>query len=216
MRALLLIVFCLATSGGSAAAASFDCKKARTKAEKLICATPDLSKADEELARQYKAARRATRDAKALRQAQAAWLRRRRDACADAACMLGVYEQRVAELRATARPGGRTGTYYQDGNSVDILEIAPDVLRFEIAAFWHSGENVNTGELCGEIKVKGNKARYGRKADGCELEWTFGKDGGLTIDQEGNCDFGFNVTATGNYDKSSSDPPALLFCHEHH
>ena len=218
MRLLLLLVVCslLTGTGGSAAAASFDCAKAGTRAEKLICATPALSKADEELGRQYKAARAATKDARALRQAQMGWIRRHRDACADAACMLEAYERRIAELRATARPGGRTGTYSVDDNTLEILEIAPGVLRFELLALWSSGESVNTGQRCGEIKLAGNPSRgtYGRKEDGCQLAWTFRKDGGLTIRQEGLCDFGVNVTAEGTYKRERSDAPALTFCYE--
>jgi len=218
MRVLLLLVVCslLTGTGGSAAAASFDCAKAGTRAEKLICATPELSKADEELGRQYKAARAATRDAKGLRQAQMGWIRRHRDACADAACMRKAYEQRIAELRATARPGGRTGTYSVDDNTLEILEIAPGVLRFEFLGLWNTGVDVNTGQLCGEITIKGNTSRgtYGRKEDDCQLAWTFRKDGGVTIRQEGLCDFGANVTAAGTYKRERSDAPALTLCYE--
>jgi uncharacterized protein YecT (DUF1311 family) len=223
MRALLSIVVCVTVFGGSAAAASFDCKKARTRAEKLICATPELSKADEELAREYKSARQATRDAKPLREAQALWLRRKRDACADAACMLAVYKRRVIELRATARPTGRTGRYEHHGSSIDILEIAPGVLWFYISAILPANESVHTGDLCGEIKVERSKAKYVGKEGGkdcepaswvscCELVWTFREDGSFKIVQEGGCDFGAGVTAAGTYEKSSSDAPSFEFC----
>ncbi len=39
-----------------AQAASFDCGKAKTRVEKLICANAELSKLDEQLSREYKAA----------------------------------------------------------------------------------------------------------------------------------------------------------------
>lgn len=221
MRALLTIAVCLIMFGGSAAAASFDCKKARTRAEKLICATPELSKADEELDRAYKAARRATKNAKALREAQALWLRRKRDACADAACMRAAYERRVLELRATAKPTGRTGSYESDGSSIDILEISPGVLRFYISAIWSGKESVHTGDLCGDVKVEGKRARYVGAAGGkdceagvscCELTWTFREGGKLEIAQEGGCNFGAGVTAAGAYEKSSSNAPTFEFC----
>lgn len=217
MRALLSIVVCLAISSGTAAAASFDCKKAKTSAEKLICATPELSKADEELAREYKAARQATKNGKALREAQAAWLRNTRNACADAACMLAAYKQRVAELRATARPSGRTGTYEQDdargANRVYVLEVTPGVLRFEISASWYSDDDAAAGQLCGEVKVEGKMAKFGREETGCALEWTFGKDGRIEIEQNGECDLGNKVLVAGKYKKSGGDAPALEFCH---
>jgi uncharacterized protein len=46
-----LVASCVASS---AVAASFDCRKARTAIEKLICRTPELSVADENLAKLYK------------------------------------------------------------------------------------------------------------------------------------------------------------------
>lgn len=219
MRVLLSIVVCSilvgAGAAGSAVAASFDCKKAKTKAEKLICATPALSKADEELGRQYKAARAATRDDKGLRETQQRWIRKHRDTCADAACMLAAYERRIPELRATARPGGRTGTYSVDDNDLEILEIAPGVLRFHLLALFPHGDQVNTGEVCGEITIKGgtSKGKYRGEDHDCRLEWTFRKDGSLTIDQEGGCDFGANVMASGTYKKDGSDAPTLSLCY---
>lgn len=214
MRLLISFVVCsvLAGTGGSAAAASFDCQKARTRAEKLICATPALSRADEELGRQYKAARAATRDAKGLRDAQQRWVRKR-DLCADAACMLAAYEHRIPELRATARPGPRTGTYSVGDNTLDVLEIAPGVLRFHLLALFPQGDSVNTGEACGEIKLQGSKGKY-REEDGCQLDWTFQKDGSVKIRQEGDCgNFGANVTAGGTYKKDGGDAPTLALCY---
>src|SRR5215472_14292419 len=41
---------------GTSQAASFDCAKAQTKVEKLICSNPTLSKADDALAAAYKKA----------------------------------------------------------------------------------------------------------------------------------------------------------------
>jgi uncharacterized protein len=214
MRLLISFVVCsvLAGTGGRAAAASFDCKKARTQAEKLICATPALSRADEELGRQYKAARAATKDAKGLRDAQQRWVRKR-DLCADAACMLAAYERRIPELRATARPGPRTGTYSVDDNTLEVLEIAPGVLRFHLLALFPHGDQVNIGEACGEIKLQGSKGKY-RDEDGCQLDWSFQKDGSVKISQGGDCgNFGASVTADGTYKKDDADAPTLSLCY---
>jgi len=41
---------------GTTSAASFDCTKARTKIEKVICSTPALSKADDAMAIAYRKA----------------------------------------------------------------------------------------------------------------------------------------------------------------
>lgn len=77
---------------------SFNCKYARTHAEHMICANPDLAAADVELDRAYRAARRASRDKRGLSDEQDAWRASERDSCPDVDCMLGVYEDRIDEL----------------------------------------------------------------------------------------------------------------------
>lgn len=51
--AMLAAACCLATG---AHAASFDCKKARSEDEKAVCASPELSRLDDDMAAAYKAA----------------------------------------------------------------------------------------------------------------------------------------------------------------
>lgn len=95
-------------------AASFDCAKARSVPEKLICGDPELSRQDEALAKQFAAARaRAADKAAFAKDATAAW-HRREAACTDAACVSAwmserqsVYERELAAPVATSLPGGR-------------------------------------------------------------------------------------------------------------
>lgn len=75
-------------------AASFDCAKAATKVEKLICSTPSLSKLDSDLAEIYKDAIR--KDA-SLRQEQLGWMKER-NKCIDAACLESSYKDRLDDL----------------------------------------------------------------------------------------------------------------------
>ena len=82
----------------SAQAASFDCTKAATAVEKMICADADLSKLDKELGEAYAQARARSEDQKAIRSDQLSWLRGIRDACADAGCLREVYEKQIALL----------------------------------------------------------------------------------------------------------------------
>lgn len=82
-----------------AAAQSFDCAKARTRAEKMVCADRSIAELDEQLGRYYGAARDGNPPAAScLRTDQAAWLTSRREACADAACLKAAYLDRLAEL----------------------------------------------------------------------------------------------------------------------
>ena len=82
-----------------AAAQSFDCAKAQTRIEKLVCADRGVADLDEYLGRYYSAARAEMPGAAACLQSdQSQWLKTRRDACADAACLKSAYLERLAEL----------------------------------------------------------------------------------------------------------------------
>lgn len=93
----------------AALAASFNCTKAKSPQEKAICASPELSAADEKLAEAYKAAliTAATEKKKAVRDGQRAWLRAVKESClipelepsvALPECLLGYYQTRIQEL----------------------------------------------------------------------------------------------------------------------
>lgn len=82
-------------------AASFDCKKAVTLVETTICADPQLSKADEELAAVYRELVARKPEHKGM---QRLWLRTVRDRCTDAACLRKAYDERDIELRISLEP----------------------------------------------------------------------------------------------------------------
>lgn len=96
-RPLVSLIAVLALAAGVAEAASFDCTKASTRVETLICADAQLSRLDSELAERYGAARRSTDDPAPLTSAQRAWLRQR-DRCEDSDCIADLYRKRIAEL----------------------------------------------------------------------------------------------------------------------
>ncbi|HSR65561.1 MAG TPA: lysozyme inhibitor LprI family protein [Xanthomonadaceae bacterium] len=79
-------------------APSFDCAKASTGPERLICSSKELSAADVSLAQAYRAAKDASDDKARLSQQQSTWRKNVRDACSDVSCMLNAYQQRIAEL----------------------------------------------------------------------------------------------------------------------
>ncbi|HEM7892207.1 lysozyme inhibitor LprI family protein [Burkholderia cepacia] len=79
--------------------ASFDCSKAASKIEKLICSTPQTADEDARLALVYSAARAKASDPNALKDDQRQWLKQR-NACDDAACLLKITETRIQVLSA--------------------------------------------------------------------------------------------------------------------
>lgn len=80
------------------ASPSFDCGKASSVAEKLVCAHEDLAKADSQLNLSYRAAMARNADATRVRREQLEWLRQSRDSCADADCVRRAYAEREAAL----------------------------------------------------------------------------------------------------------------------
>ena len=111
-------------------AASFDCTKASTAGEKAICADPELSKLDEQLAKAYKRALQKGPRAK-VQADQKAWLKERNTNCGYyAACLQYQYYRRIAQLQGVhwsladwQRAAGTWSTAGSDGASKQRLVI---------------------------------------------------------------------------------------------
>lgn len=90
---LLLALLILASASQSA---SFDCGKASSRVERLVCTNKDISALDDSLSELYSA--EVERDEiVGLRASQKKWLANR-NACADVFCVTSHYERRIAEL----------------------------------------------------------------------------------------------------------------------
>ncbi len=96
---------------GLSLAASFDCGKAASAFEKTICADPDLSKLDEELAAKYAAAKAqlSSDGQKILRDSERRWLQFASDIClkykndrSAAECLGWKYKKRVQDMDTAA------------------------------------------------------------------------------------------------------------------
>jgi uncharacterized protein YecT (DUF1311 family) len=84
------------------AAPSFDCRKASTQVENMICDSPRLAALDSELADAYRTALRDSPWASAnrrIRSAQTAWIARRNQ-CQSSRCLSQTYHDRIGELYA--------------------------------------------------------------------------------------------------------------------
>ncbi len=91
------LVLSLAASVHIANAASFDCAKAGSTAEKLICKIKQLSDLDDQLSAQYKTAMSTTSNKEAIKAEQLRWLKER-NAQKDETSLRYVYEGRIAVL----------------------------------------------------------------------------------------------------------------------
>lgn len=105
---------------GPAYGASFDCQKARTVTEKIICEDATLDALDLRLAAAYVEAVDRADDQQGLFRSQKEWIHTR-DRCADAACIKASYLSRMGELKQVKVAGYAT---YHDptlGVSFDYL-----------------------------------------------------------------------------------------------
>jgi len=148
-----VVLACLSTACLQAAfAASFDCAKAVTQVEKLICSDPELSKLDDRLGADYKKATDLSRQQRGaslgvdpiLIQDQVEWLKSR-NTCKDAACIKKSYTTRLFGLRGSIEFRERAlnppppPTPPTPGKSLYVLEKGKGV---EVCEAY--GKNLNT------------------------------------------------------------------------
>lgn len=112
---------CVVLLGGllfasGAGGASFDCRKASTRVEKLICLDESLSRQDELMANQYKAALARHPVPELVKARQRDFLVTQR-ACTDAACLQRIYTQRIRQLERA----GSTAVFSLNGGERDFL-----------------------------------------------------------------------------------------------
>ena len=112
----LLCLVMVLVAGGAASAASFDCTKAKSKLEVLICSTPSLNAADESMGQAYQAANSGFPIKGFVRVSQAIFLSEYR-ACANdrakdkgAATCIDLAQRRTLELQELL-----TAKIYVDG-----------------------------------------------------------------------------------------------------
>jgi uncharacterized protein YecT (DUF1311 family) len=94
MRKLLLILVLLTLS---LFGASFDCTKATTKVEEMICANEELSKLDEKLSEVYTSFYYLTKE---IKTDQRAWMKQR-NTCQNTNCIKESYQTRIQELKTS-------------------------------------------------------------------------------------------------------------------
>ena len=104
---ILTVLLCLA---GNVYGAGFDCTKASTTVEHLVCNDAELSKMDDALVSAYTRIISQASDREAVKTAQKEWLKRR-DACKDAACLKKVYTSRLTVLTSKVSTTKNTSTF---------------------------------------------------------------------------------------------------------
>lgn len=100
MRYLVLLIALITSLGQQSVAASFDCKKATSSAEKLICSSTALGAMDSEMASLYREVAHASMplEAKKLRANQKNWLKERNQ-CSNMDCLKKSLQDRISSLQ---------------------------------------------------------------------------------------------------------------------
>ena len=112
-RNLILTTCFLVMNSGNIDAASFDCGKAASEVEKIICSDDGLSKLDEELTEAYRQALKRIDIRKQTIESQRHWLKYERNVCPNAECIKKAYETRIKELGYSS-PSTSTDDYRWD------------------------------------------------------------------------------------------------------
>ncbi len=112
----ILLAALLGASCSAFAAPSFNCAKASTNVEKMICADQTLSDADSVIADLYKEVLASTGSPGQIKQEQRQWMTKVRNACKTPDCLAKAYDMQYNKLQrdrlagnGAVNPNGRTG-----------------------------------------------------------------------------------------------------------
>jgi uncharacterized protein len=189
-------------------AASFDCAKARTHVEVLICSDANLSRQDERLSEAYRSALAGSANPGAVTQWQRDWLKSARLAgCKDSACVSKEYTSRIQVLEQVSveERGVRwTGQYSRvvagkDDRSAQltIVQLVGRRIFISGTAYWQGASpgQVNTGEIDGIGSTSDAQANF--DMDGCKGQLAI-RNERLIVESESGCG-GLNVSFVGEY-----------------
>lgn len=195
-----------------AGAASFDCAKAKSPMEKLICSDAPLSALDEQLNTAFKEAITRSKARPQLVQWQREWLKSYEvTQCKDARCLAQEFSGRIALLRSVAPatgPGAQwNGSYTRylqgkpdkDTATLAVVGLQGDKVYLAGDAVWYgpnaANGQVNVGEIRGVGTLRNGLLAY--DSDGCTATLALQR-GGLAVKEDDGCG-GMNVSFVGEY-----------------
>jgi uncharacterized protein len=143
-----------AAQGIIAAGPSFDCARATTAVEHMICADPELRALDLGVARFYASGRRNPRPGRAVRE-QREWLTTR-DGCDTKACIRQAMMERLWDLSLAAGPD--LPAYQDDDADAELVvaDLGAGWYAFGAVGYWH-GPTINSASAAGAFRLQGGR-----------------------------------------------------------
>jgi len=164
----LFFLFCILVglfSPLSLLAAGFNCTKASSTVEKMICGNEEISRLDDDMNAAYKEASLQSLDKVPLVMDQKLWLKRIRNICKDAGCLVKVYQQRIVELKKWNEPAPNNrdifGSYSRE-KEIKVYNPDPDNDKFELVKSTDSltiTNKANGGRIGFQFSLIGANAR---------------------------------------------------------
>lgn len=199
-------------------AASFDCGKAATNVEKMICGDSDISILDDQLSSVYKAV--GTAERLVIREQQIDWLKHRRNMCSDKQCLVKAYQIRIDQL---SRNSGSVNSCYSFTHQFSDLN-APDKKAYSVTDFlkiFSKDEESITFELrlfganSHACSIPGFAYRSEKTADSYVFKdkkkyWIGGFEGYGLSSGEAECEVRFDIS--DNETKIISNGDCRAFC----
>ncbi|MCJ2033833.1 lysozyme inhibitor LprI family protein [Methylobacterium sp. J-068] len=188
-----------------APAASFDCAKAASRTERLICSNPALGARDEILSKLYGAALR-EEPSGPIKANQREWLVKA-DTCGTAACLGDAYDERIERLLRTKGGNGAATHFFTEepkGNSGTLDVVGPihgfayvSLVSTYVGPGGVENGDVNTIGTGGFLDLRRGKAEFTDR--GCIVSvHPEGRDA-WQVDQRGTCDLPSGTVYAGTY-----------------
>lgn len=213
-----ITIFLFIVSAPCTYGASFDCAKASSQVEKLICSNAELSKLDERLAVAYAQGNTKSKSKTEFKSSQQRWLVEKRNTCADTPCIKNTYEARLLEieqgiLATTISPthDSVTGAWSSNipGELLKTIQVGSNV-RFELDL--SSGAPAyNVGYIEGEFELHGKSGVFeSAEYKKCKITFTFYPTK-VILDSVSyiDCGFGHGVYAIGTFNLLSKEKPVF-------
>ncbi len=194
-------------AGGTAAsdAASFDCGKASSSTERLICGHRELGIRDEMMAKLYAAAQKRDDHGK-LKDGQRRWLAALQ-ACSDAACIAGRYDERIERLLANKSAQALATAFHtggSNGNDGTLIVYGPykGLAEISLSATYVGPKGIAAGDVnadgvSGMIQLRDGRGQLATK--GCLFRFRHLDAGMWKVSQSGKCGLASGVTLGGVY-----------------